>query len=325
MYFTKFRIINKSSYQWDSVYVTSSNDPDIGDYHDEPAGCDSTRDLAFQHKMDSIDYIYGANPPAFGTRFLQTPVYYTGINTDSAKLPYDTLVGYLQRGMTSFFPFTNSAQDPCDHDPMDPISGYNFMKGLNGCGFQLINWVTLKPTKFKYSGDACRKIGWFDSTEIQRRYIQNSGPFKMNSGDTQIIVMSYMITRDGGNNLQNVCALQSLSDSALYHYYHDFQSCMPIGIEPISNEVPQRFELYQNYPNPFNPMTKLKFQIPKSEFVKLVVFDVTGREAAKLVNEELKPGIYEIDWDANNYPSGVYFYSLTSGSFTQTKKLILLK
>jgi hypothetical protein len=147
----------------------------------------------------------------------------------------------------------------------------------------------------------------------------------MNISDTQIVVLSYMITRNGENNFQNVCALQSLSDSALYHYYHDFQSCIPIGISPVSNEIPQRYELYQNYPNPFNPITKLKFQMPKSEFVKLVLFDVTGKEIAALVNEELIPGIYEIDWDASNYPSGVYFYTIVTGNFTQTKKMVLIK
>jgi hypothetical protein len=152
-----------------------------------------------------------------------------------------------------------------------------------------------------------------------------SGPLVMNVSDTQIIVVSYNVSRDGANNYQNVCTMKSLSDSAYYHYYHDFQNCIPIGIEPISNEIPQRFELYQNYPNPFNPVTTLKFQIPKSDFVKLAIFDVTGREILILVNEELDPGIYETDWDANNYPSGVYFYSLTSGSFTQTKKMVLIK
>jgi hypothetical protein len=199
------------------------------------------------------------------------------------------------------------------------------MRGKDACGRNIINPISGLPTSFRYDGDACNRVGWIDSFSRDFRDIASSGPITMNISDTQIAVISYIVARDGGNNFQNVCSMQSLSDSALYHYYHDFQNCIPFGIEPISGEIPQKFELYQNYPNPFNPVTTLKFQIPKSEFVKLVVFDVTGREAAKLVNEELKPGIYEIDWNAENFPSGVYFYSLTSGSFTQTKKLILLK
>ena len=157
------------------------------------------------------------------------------------------------------------------------------------------------------------------------------GPFTMQSGDTQIVVLSYMITRDGGNNFQNVCALQSLSDSALKYYYNDFRTCVPIGIEPISTEIPQKFELFQNYPNPFNPMTKLRFNIPLSRGVSegrgvlLKIYDVLGKEIAVLVNQDLKPGIYEIDWNAENIPSGVYFYSLITNEFTKTRKMVVLK
>jgi len=161
----------------------------------------------------------------------------------------------------------------------------------------------------------------------------NIGPFQMNSGDTQIVVLNYLLTRDGGNNLQNVCALQSLSDSALKYYYNDFKTCMPIGIQPISSEIPQRYELFQNYPNPFNPITKLKFSIPllrgvageAGRGVLLNVYDVLGKEIAVLVNQNLKPGIYEIEWDASNIPSGVYFYSIITSEFTQTKKMVVLK
>ena len=156
------------------------------------------------------------------------------------------------------------------------------------------------------------------------------GPITMQSGDTQIVVFNYMITRDGGNNLQNVCALQSLSDSALKYYYNDFRTCVPIGIEPISTEIPQKYELLQNYPNPFNPVTKIRFNIPAftettRRVVSLRIYDVLGKEIAILVNENLKPGIYEIDWNAENIPSGVYFYSLITNEFTQTKKMVVLK
>jgi hypothetical protein len=107
-----------------------------------------------------------------------------------------------------------------------------------------------------------------------------------------------------------------------------------LGINPISSEIPKQFNLYQNYPNPFNPTTKIKFDLPKSNLtlseakglsVKLTVYDILGREAATLVNEQLKPGSYEVEWNASNDPSGVYFYKLISGSFSQTKKLVLIK
>ena len=96
-------------------------------------------------------------------------------------------------------------------------------------------------------------------------------------------------------------------------------------VNQISSEIPERFSLYQNYPNPFNPTTNIKFDIQKTSPTKLVVYDALGREVATLVNEELKAGSYQTDWDGNNYTSGVYFYKLISGDFVETKKMVLVK
>ncbi len=99
----------------------------------------------------------------------------------------------------------------------------------------------------------------------------------------------------------------------------------PIGIKPISNNVPGKFALYQNYPNPFNPVTKIKFDIPKSSNAKLVIYDVLGREVTTLVNEQLKPGSYEVDWNAANYSSGIYLYKLITAEFNEIRKMVLIK
>jgi hypothetical protein len=98
----------------------------------------------------------------------------------------------------------------------------------------------------------------------------------------------------------------------------------------FGSSVPKQFSLSQNYPNPFNPTTHFRFTIPEVQFVRLRIFDVVGREAATLVNEEIKPGSYVVRWDASGCPSGVYFYRLTAssgltGNFSETKRLILLK
>lgn len=98
-----------------------------------------------------------------------------------------------------------------------------------------------------------------------------------------------------------------------------------IGIQQISNEVPSGFVLGQNYPNPFNPNTKIQFSIPKSAFTKLTIYDVTGRVMAILVNEDLKPGKYEVDWKTSSFPSGVYFYKFDADSYTETRRMVLLK
>lgn len=89
--------------------------------------------------------------------------------------------------------------------------------------------------------------------------------------------------------------------------------------------VPETFELSQNYPNPFNPSTTIKFTIPKSSQVKLVVYDILGREIDVLVNKELVSGIYEVMFSQKDLPSGIYFYKIQAGEYSETKKMFLLK
>jgi hypothetical protein len=95
--------------------------------------------------------------------------------------------------------------------------------------------------------------------------------------------------------------------------------------QPNSELIPESFSLHQNYPNPFNPITKIKFDIPKSSNTKILIYDVLGKLIATLVNENLKPGSYEVEWDGSWYASGVYFYSLVTDEFVETKRMVLIK
>lgn len=97
------------------------------------------------------------------------------------------------------------------------------------------------------------------------------------------------------------------------------------GIQQTGNEVPSGFSLEQNYPNPFNPVTNIKFSIPKAGFVNLKVYDVTGREVAKLVDQNLNAGTFNYDFDASFLSSGIYFYSLSADGYNNVKKMILVK
>jgi hypothetical protein len=104
-------------------------------------------------------------------------------------------------------------------------------------------------------------------------------------------------------------------------------SPIPIGIQPITGNVPESFKLHQNYPNPFNPSTNIKIDIPAGAFgnTKLIIYDVLGRELSTIVNEQLNPGSYLVKWDASGYSSGIYFYKLISGSFVKTNKMIMVE
>jgi len=93
----------------------------------------------------------------------------------------------------------------------------------------------------------------------------------------------------------------------------------------VTAVIPDEFALGQNYPNPFNPTTTMELSLPKNCQVKLVVYDALGKAVAELVNGTLNAGVHKINFNAVNLPSGIYFYKLTAGEFTSTKKLMLLK
>jgi photosystem II stability/assembly factor-like uncharacterized protein len=96
------------------------------------------------------------------------------------------------------------------------------------------------------------------------------------------------------------------------------------GINNLGGEIPKQFSLSQNYPNPFNPVTKVKFQIPNSGFVKLMIYDILGRVVKTVVDQELTPGTYEVSIHGSTLSSGVYYYKLETEGFTETKKMILI-
>jgi hypothetical protein len=97
------------------------------------------------------------------------------------------------------------------------------------------------------------------------------------------------------------------------------------GINSQSQNIPISFKLYDNYPNPFNPGTTIKYDVPKSSYMRLTIFDILGREVQVLVNEKKEPGSYEIKWNASNFASGTYFYKMETNAYTDIKKMILLK
>lgn len=119
----------------------------------------------------------------------------------------------------------------------------------------------------------------------------------------------------------NLSVLTTASDKI----YKVFVTRNPFGIEHIGTEIPSSFRLAQNYPNPFNPSTTILFDIPKTGFVNIAIYDAMGREIAVLANEQMTPGKYSVEFNANKYSSGVYFYKLYSDGFTDTKKMILIK
>ncbi len=234
MYFVKWKVINKSNDIWDSTFTAIACDPDLGNADDDAAGCDSTQNIAFCYNFDNQDPDYGANPPAVGFKYLQSPIIYTGDPGDTAKLPYGNLVGYKAIGLSLFTTFYNGGSE-CTGDPDRADLAYNFMRTGDGCGNQLINYTTGGPSKYKWNGDACNKTGWYDSAQSDIRFLQVSGPFIMNSLDTQIIVIGAFIER-GNNNNQSVCALLE-SGARVQKFYNSNFAATPLPPAPQVNAV----------------------------------------------------------------------------------------
>ncbi len=331
--FLKMQIINKNSSSWDSTFFGIVSDPDLGDASDDYIGCDLSRNLGYCYNSDNADgngsgVTYGANPPAVGFDMLKSA------RNGSAEL-----------GMTAFDYFTNSGSGGpvCEQDPSSaPIQSYNYLKGFKKDGTPYLNatQTPLTTTKFCFTGDPETGTGWTEYSGViqncggsisgpvvpsapgDRRLIMVSGglDLKVNSLDTQTFVVAQMIAR-GTSNKNSVTKLKQLDDVVQGIYNSNFV----IGINTISSHVPEQFSLNQNYPNPFNPTTKINFDISKSGFTSLVIYDMTGREVTKLVNENLNAGSYEYEFSALNLSSGIYFYRLTSADFSSVKKMSLIK
>ena len=180
-------------------------------------------------------------------------------------------------------------------NPPTALPGTANVSGITGAGTQW--WVTRQAALIYYSS--------------------NNGA-----------VWSTQYTAPGAGQYRHIAKPRNSTFFTLYAVRSDggiSKGTIPLGIQPISSEVPSEFKLQQNYPNPFNPNTKINFNLPKEGAVKLSVFDVIGREVSVLVNENLRAGIYEVNFDAANLTSGTYFYRIISGSYAETKKMILIK
>lgn len=120
---------------------------------------------------------------------------------------------------------------------------------------------------------------------------------------------------------------RALPDSTIFALYvaGSEGKCKPISDVEVDSQIPSEYNLMQSYPNPFNPSTIIKYAIPKQSLVKIVVYDILGREVRVLVNEQMIAGSYEVVFDAANLASGIYIYTLRTGDFFQSKKMILMK
>ena len=126
-------------------------------------------------------------------------------------------------------------------------------------------------------------------------------------------------------HFSNATAVDETSITKNISTLKDGQITIITGVDKNNTEIPKTFSLSQNYPNPFNPSTSIRYELPVLSKVKIMIYDILGREITTLINETRPAGRYEIKWNASRFSSGVYFYRIQAGNFVQTKKLMLLK
>jgi hypothetical protein len=205
--FVKWIFINKSSTDYDSVYVAVWDDPDLGDAGDDLVGCDTTLGMGYCYNGGPVDATYGTTPPALGFDFFKGPV------VDGTPLP-----------MTSFVYYWNGAPDPYG-DPEDALQTFNFMKGYASDGSEYTNDEGV-GSRFVFSGDPVTQSGWLDSTPADRRFLMSSGPFTLAAGDTQEVVGAKIIA-PGTDNLAAVRALRFFDSFAQNAFDNDFNLPKP--------------------------------------------------------------------------------------------------
>ena len=247
------------------------------------------------------------NPPPYGTSYSEIRVSYNGgINWNTQvsiqEMSFSINRIFFINNNTGFYNgfFTSSIART--------VNGGNYWgAGSNGAGLYKNYYKSSFPNN---------NTGWLigdqviNTTNSGLNWVQMSIPYGSNYKDVFFIdtLVGWMVSNNG--------LIIKTSTGGLS------------GIKIISSQTPNQFSLSQNYPNPFNPSTKIKFQIPIGTSVAqifLSVYDILGREITTLVDQQLQPGTYEVEWDASQYPSGVYFYKLTSGEFAETKRMVLLK
>jgi hypothetical protein len=202
----------------------------------------------------------------------------------------------------------------------------------NGGDFSIINFgidvVTIPVELISFSATTDSKnvnLNWATATEIN-----NSGfEIERRYDKTDWLEIGFVPGHGTTTEKQNYSYIDQNVNAGIYSYrlkQVDFDGTFEYSNEILVNvTASSEFTLDQNFPNPFNPNTLIKYSIPKSSQVSLKIFNTLGQEMETLVNEEKQVGTYEVNWNASNLQSGVYFYRLQADSFIETKKMILLK
>ncbi len=348
--FRRYRLINKSGFTIDSMYVGQFVECDLGNFTDDLVGCDSTLGYGFAYNGYAYDEIFNQfamSPPALGVVLLQGPIVPQKGSTaiqDFKKVP-----GYQNLPMTSFW--YAAAGDCFSYPILGQYQGtLDIFANLMGYG-ALYPDGTLLPF---YRGDKPEEIStpWplagnpvtgqgdvdgrgYNTNPSNRSFMVNSGPFSMQPGQVQDIIFAYVAAYSLGNHLDALATLQKIVPTVKRAYREFLNFVPPVGprkkitAKPDSTNV-EYFLLAEGYPNPFHQSVKIKFRLLNNMDVRLDIFNSAGQRVKTLYRGQLNKGVHDLQWDGTNQaghilPSGIYFVRLKHGPLMRWKKVIMLK
>jgi hypothetical protein len=324
------------------VYFSMQADADVGDATDDLFGCDTIRKSTYFYN-DAPDFIYGNQVPSLMMDMLTSPFSYipgvtfidingNNIYENGIDTPLDTAINYLGPKGIRIYPGAKNLElnsaviqaggDPSLSEPATITDVRNYVMGLSRIG-EILNPCTWVYGEVKggvpcnevnpylwCSGDPVTNTGWVFTQDRDLRGNGTSGSFILVKDQEMEILIGYEIDRST-TPLGGINAVRAVSDAVQDFYENNFG--YPIVSVEDEPSIATNFKLYQNYPNPFNPNTKIKFVLPsviasgakQSQSVTLKVYDVLGNEVATLVNEELSPGEYEVEFNSHSGLSGI--------------------
>ena len=297
--FVRFKIINKGTHTLDSTYFSLWCDPDIGGSSDDYVGCDSALCVGFGYNATDSDPIYGSRPPCVGYDLLQGP-----LGDSGAEL-----------GMTSFSRFVLGG------DPGNGTETYNLMRGLNSDGSSVIDPTTGLPARYAVLGDPVSGTGWLDSIPGDKRFMLNSGPFRVVPGDTQQVVVGIVIGQ-GQNRIASVQIMKMYDD-----YVQRVHDCGYAS--GVTQGNPGSISL-SAYPNPARYEMSFSYAQPVLEAVRLSIYAPTGQAIRTFIDARLDGRQGRAVWDLRDdsgaeVTPGIYFLRMEAGSCRATKKVVLVR
>lgn len=330
--FIEWTIINKGSVAIDSVFIGLWCDIDFYDIKSNLPAVDVDRQTGYLWSGVDFQPSIGGVPPAVGLAMLYGPV---KSHPDSVAIFKGREIdGYYNLPLNSFHGIGDDAiTDPLYGPPKTEKQVYNAANGYANAGGIIIDPVSSRPTKFPFAGDPVTETGWLfpeDKVDDGSGFILFTGGIDMAPSDTQW-VMAALVPGVGDDKKLSIINMREKIDLLTKQPYDSLafgnDSLIITDVEDFDEELPQEFSLKQNYPNPFNPTTTIEFEVPYniSDKVRLSVYNILGQELKVLLDKHVAPGKHSVKFDASDLPSGVYIYSIKSGTTLLTRKMLLLK